>query len=156
MKKLNARLMRLLESDYYPIVKKRNFTERQIEELIRLYDLFCVKLATIFFENYIISNELKFMLKNEKEEISLPKQLEEVLVEIKTVKEIESKIFQIRHAFKLYKEKYRDLYEYYELEYYLKDNLNQIIERGWMIIKTPVLLEFLCKYWRIEFKVEPE
>lgn len=153
---MKKRLTELLNSDYYQIVEKRKFTEQQIEELVRLYDLFCVKLSTIFSEKYTISNEFKVILKTEKEEINLPEQLEEVLEEINNVKEIEKKIFEIRKVFTLYKEKYKYLYEYYKLEDFLKDNLNEMIERGLIITKTEVLLKFLCQYWQIDFKVEPE
>lgn len=167
------RLKLLIEADYYPIVTKRTSTDRQLKEMINLYNFYSIAYAD-FFNNkenehayfagiileinssdHFIGTTAEVKAKNEILADNFNSKFASFKEVVNKVDLIEKGLIAVRNLFFEYFTKYPDIYEKYQL-----DNITDV-----MFIDIPDFVKFkvennpkwvvdVFKYWGIELKLK--
>ena len=141
------RLALLLQANRYPIVRKGTSAERQIKEMINLYNLYCLMLIRYFpseeaEEKYILLNWISTLNINNAK-------LKNALQMVKSYEEVERRITQIQLLFNEYRESFPEIYEKYNLEDIVTKRITDIIKDSRELCKDPVWVQGVMNVWDI-------
>ena len=141
------RLALLLQANRYPIVRKGTSAERQIKEMINLYNLYCLMLTRYFpseeaEEKYILLNWIATLNINNAK-------LKNALQMVKSYEEVERRITQIQLLFNEYRESFPEIYEKYNLEDIVTKQITDIIKDSRELCKDPVWVQGVMNVWDI-------
>lgn len=148
------RLMLLSNARYYPIVKKRTSAEKQIEEMLDLYELFSLMLVHYFptdkaVDNYVVLSLLESIMSEDSQTI-ISKSVSEAFDKVKSYEELEKRIVAIRNLFYQYFETFPDLYEKYNLERFAYEKIPDMLENARYALKNnPDWVEEIRNRWGI-------
>lgn len=144
------RLELLLNAEKYPIVNKRTSAERQIKEMIDLFNLYCLML-TQYFPNEEAENNF-FMLsciasQENTQSIAIGK-LAESFKLLREYEELENRVTAIQMLFYQYQDSFPELYQSYNLEDFTTKRISDVIqETRRLMYDAPQWVEETLRRW---------
>lgn len=144
------RLALLLKVEKYPIVRKKTSAEKQIEEMIDLYNICCIMLAKYFpnkqaKDNFFLLNLIIF--KGETKTIVDDKLVKAFKV-LNNYEELENKIISIQRLFNEYRETFPDIFELYNLQDFATEKISDIIENSQELLSSDLpYIKKLLERW---------
>ncbi len=145
------RLKLLLSSSSLTPVKRRTATERQIKEIIDLYDFLTLCLYRMFPTKEAEYNCMGLeMAEGLFPDLTVCPELEEAFKMLGDFKVVENKLRQIKNLFYEYEKKYPEFYEEYNLEDYVLKRLTDLTEDArWLFEHNPALEQEIMKKWEL-------
>lgn len=144
------RLELLLKATHYSITTKKTSAEKQLNEFLDLYNICCIMLIK-YFPNKNAENN--FFLLNcfsalDTSELAITRKTSNVICLLNCYENLENKITAIQMLFYQYKFSFPELYDYYNLEDIVNEQISDIVqETRELITEEPDLVEKIFKRW---------
>lgn len=146
------RLELLLKAKRYPIVRKKTSAEKQIKEMLDLYNLYCLMLVQ-FFPNEVAEEQCLLLTLVETQEIpqtAVTDELSKAFRLLAGYEELERKITAIQMLFDKYREFFPDIYEQYNLEEITVARISDIIRNSRRLCQTnPLWIKEVMTRWEL-------